>query len=325
MGKVSVTEKKRKRQELAAVEAIAKAAKLSLDEGLSTSEQGLQAEQELALLDVLPSVIVFDLDDTVWVGDVDMTSGPPFKTDGRGLPILAQKGGHGDKLVPFPDVPEVFDWIEQKGLKVVVSTHTYKPEWANEVLSLLETTQGTLYSDLLTIPLGKEVQKKTKDVHLKALAASLGCACSDMVFFDDKEGNVKDGTRVGVTSCITADGLSWANFVECLTRFAQKASGAAESPLATIAAAKASIPKAKAVVSTPSAPSWAARPFQWNGRTIQAASTTSNAPSWAARAPPTVASTQSKGGQAGCKWCAKGECWSHASSGKGNAAAAPWM
>lgn len=298
---LNVTEKKRKRQELAAVEAIAKFAKLAEDGGLTASEQGLQAEQELALLDVLPTVIVLDLDDTVWVGDVDMTSGPPFKTDGRGLPILAQKGGHGDKLVPFPDVPEIFDWIEEKGLKVVVSTHTYKPEWANEVLSLLETTRGTPFSALLTIPIGKEVQKKTKDVHLKSLAAALGCECSDMVFFDDKENNASDGSKVGATSSTTADGLSWAHFVDCLKRFAKKKSGEEVSSTPTLAAPKASIPKAAAVTSATSA----------------------GAPSWAARRPPTVGAAQSAGGKAGCTWCAKGECWTHASGGKGKAAA-PW-
>jgi len=313
-----VTEKKRKRQELAAVEAIAKAAKLSPDEGLTTSEKGLQAEQELALLEVHPSFIVLDLDDTVWCGDVDMTSGPPFKTDGRRLPILAQKGGHGDKLIPFPDVPEVFDWIEEKGLKVLVSTHTYKPEWANEVLSLLQTARGTPYSDLLAMPLGKEVQKKTKDVHLKLLAASVGCECADMVFFDDKDCNVRDGSRVGATSCTTAEGLSWATFVECLKRFAQKKSGPADSSAPTIAAPKASIPKAaapKAVSFAPNAPSWAAVSFA------------PNAPSWAARRPPMAGKVatiaQSMGGKEGCKWCAMGECWTHASGGKGNAAA-PW-
>merc|ERR1712187_527136 len=115
------------------------------------------------------------------------TTGPPFKTGGRGLPVLAKAGGHGDKVVPLPDIPEIFDWLEAKGIKVAISTHTFKPAWAEEVLSLLETATGTKYTDLLACAIGRD--RKSKDVQLRAIANNSGCTCADMVFFDDKAYN----------------------------------------------------------------------------------------------------------------------------------------
>merc|ERR1712226_1667095 len=51
-------------------------------------------------------------------------------------------------------------------------------------------------------------------------------------------------------------------------------------------------------------------------------------PSWAARAPPMVAAAQWPGawseGQEACKWCAVGECWTHAPKGGKGSAVASW-
>lgn len=240
---LNVTEKKRKRQEAAATEAIAKASKAArifVEGCVETSDRGRIAEQELASLSILPSIAVFDLDDTVWVGDIDMTSGPPFRTDGRGLPILAKNGGHGDKIVPFPDVPEIFDWLEAHEMKVAVSTHTFKPSWAEEALSLMETARGTKYTDLLVCPIASEVQRKNKDVHMRAIAVGTGCECQDMVFFDDKDHNVKDGRRAGTVSCMVAsDGLTWDKFVQCMREFEQKRAGSSQPSMPQSAMPKA--------------------------------------------------------------------------------------
>lgn len=240
---LNITEKKRKRQETCAVEAIKKAATNCPSGEIIKSDHGSRAEEELAALSVLPSLVVFDLDDTVWVGDIDMTTGPPFKTEGRGLPVLAQKGGHGDKVVPLPDVPEVFDWLEAHSIKVTASTHTFKPAWAAEALSLMETASGTKYSDLLVIPIASEIQRKNKDVHLRAIATETGISCTDMVFFDDKEHNVSDGRKAGATSCLVKEGLSWDKFVQCLKDFEGKKTGSSASSVPEVSAPKPVMPK----------------------------------------------------------------------------------
>ena len=131
-------------------------------------------------------------------------------------------------MVPFADVPEIFDWLELQGIKVAACTHSWKPAWAAEVFNLLETNVGTKYSDLLAHPIGTKVGTKTKDALLKALATEIGCSCQDMVFFDDKAHNVSDAKKAGVTSCLTDAGLTWAKFVQCLKQFEQKKTGNAE-------------------------------------------------------------------------------------------------
>jgi magnesium-dependent phosphatase 1 len=279
----NVTEKKRKRQEAAAQVAIAKAAKVS---PLETSQHGQHAEQELSSLSILPTLVVFDLDDTLWIGDIDMTSGPPFRTDGRGLPVLAKNGGHGDKIVPCADVPEIMDWLEAQGIKVAISTHTFKPNWAEEVLGLLETASGTKYSDLLVCPVGSDVQRKCKDVHMQAISTTTGIACDDMVFFDDKDHNVKDVQRVGVVGrMVTSDGLTWDKFLECLRSFEEKKGGGSgvSAPQPIIpkgSVARSMVPNATRPTPLPKVaaapnpatakgvrPQWAARPHMnahWN-------------------------------------------------------------
>lgn len=260
MGKAkNVTEKKNRRKEDAAVEAIARAARRPAEEGVQPSARAQQAWEELAAVTVFPSIVVFDLDDTVWIGDIDMTSGPPFTTEGRGLPVLGQRGGHGDKVVPCADVPEVFDWLETNSIKVAVSTHTFRPTWATDVLNLMETASGTKYADLLVTPIGGDVQRKNKDVHMNAIAAQTGCQCADMVFFDDKDHNVKDAGRTGVLShMVPNDGLTWDAFVQCLKDFEQRKTGNSVSSVAHAVVAPAS---SFQPVHTPGGrPQWSARP-----------------------------------------------------------------
>jgi len=176
------------------------------------SEPGRQALAQLEALSVLPEVLVFDLDDTLWKGDIDCTSGPPFKIQGRQVRAKA-----GDFVELFPVVSEIFTWISAQGLRAAVASHTSTPRWAETALAGLRAT-GTARS-FATIASIKEMHSKKKSFHLRRIAEQARCEPESMVFFDNMHYNIVDGEKAGVTSCLTPVGMTWAKVVECLTEF----------------------------------------------------------------------------------------------------------
>ncbi len=67
----------------------------------------------LSEIDILPKAVVFDLDDTLWGGEVDRTGGPPFvRQDARHSVQCRQR-------VPvrlFDEVPRIFDHLFDHGI-----------------------------------------------------------------------------------------------------------------------------------------------------------------------------------------------------------------
>ncbi|CAE8585171.1 unnamed protein product, partial [Polarella glacialis] len=184
----------------------------------------LVAMPELAALCFLPEVLVFDLDDTLWEGDVDMTSGPPFRPEGGSDGLVTARDG--DSLRMFQHAEEIFSWIEASGLRAAVASHTSQGPWAEVLLATLKTERGTSYSSIAAIKemhRAETVANRSKAVHLRKIAQRAGCELHDMVFFDNMSHNVEDGESVHVTSCFTPQGLTWAKFLQCLQDFDSRA------------------------------------------------------------------------------------------------------
>jgi len=182
-----------------------------------TSDHGRAAVNQLRSLCFLPEVLVFDLDDTLWEGDIDRTAGPPFKPGGGGL-LQSKKGC--SKVTLFRDVPEIMEWLREDRIRGAVASHTSTPRWADSALTLLRTSGG---ADLMSVCGIRECHGARKTVHLEKIATRAGCHPSEMVFFDNMRYNVQDGEAVQVTSCYTPDGLSWEKVVECLIEFDRRA------------------------------------------------------------------------------------------------------
>merc|ERR1712232_799071 len=74
----------------------------------------------------LPNVLVFDLDDTVWRGDLDRTAGPPIVLGDEQKLVTAD----GTFVTPFADVPDIFSWIEERGhVAALASAGGQEEQW----------------------------------------------------------------------------------------------------------------------------------------------------------------------------------------------------
>lgn len=172
----------------------------------------------------LPDVFVFDLDDTVWRGDIDLTTGPPFSVAEDAQGKVSAKDGDG--VTPFPDVAEIFDWLEASGRRAAVASSTGRGDWAEKALQLLKTTRGTPWASIASVKemhRAESVANRSKAVHLRRIAERSGCQPEDMLFFDNMPHNIEDGEGIQVTSCYTPGGLTWSSVHAGLVEFDRRA------------------------------------------------------------------------------------------------------
>jgi magnesium-dependent phosphatase-1 len=171
---------------------------------------------------VLPRVFVFDLDDTVWRGDLDSTGGPPFALGDEHELVSA----NGTFVTPFAHIPEIFSWIEENGhLAALASAGGQEDKWpgrdsTEDALRLITTRRGRSLADILRV---RRIHfTKTKDVTLKEIANECGCQPRDMVFFDNSMGRVEEALAAGITTCHCPAGLTWTAFVRCTNAYARR-------------------------------------------------------------------------------------------------------
>lgn len=183
-----------------------------------------EVEELVKGLCFVPQAFVFDLDDTLWEGDVDRCGGPPFTVEDGETRRLHSKAGSG--LALFPDVVDIFNWLEASELRGAIASHTGEAPWAESALQALKTAGGKTFSAVAPVKQmfrADAVAQRSKAVHLQRIADKLGCDPREMVFFDNMEHNVLDGESIDVTSVFTPDGLNWSSMATSLVEFDRRA------------------------------------------------------------------------------------------------------
>ncbi|KAJ3079164.1 hypothetical protein HK102_003990, partial [Quaeritorhiza haematococci] len=162
-----------------------------------------------------PSLIVFDLDYTLWPFFLHAhTAGPPFSVS-KDEAHVVDVAGRAIKL--FPEVVRVIRTVREQrpGTRFAIASRARPPEWAINVLSLLRiplqipappsptptanTTPSsatpTLYSLLTAIEI--DPTPHTKIPHLRSIHSTTRIPYESMLFFDDEPRNVRDA-RTGL-------------------------------------------------------------------------------------------------------------------------------
>ena len=157
---------------------------------------------------MLPKLIVFDLDFTIW--DCGGTwcdyLTPPFCSQaGRIL-------DRGDRHVTFySEVLAILDVCDANQLPMALAARTEQPAWARQLLNLLEATGRFAFS---------EIYPSSKLKHFAALCEATGIDYEAMLFFDDEMRNITEVSRLGVTSVFVESGMSMELFQTGLSRYA---------------------------------------------------------------------------------------------------------
>ena len=154
---------------------------------------------------LLPKLIAFDLDGTIWSPEMYELwgGGSPFSIVN---PTSTVKDCSGRKVNLLGESSNILHWCYENRESVVtayVSTCD-EPEWANECLNLFTTTGNVLLKDVSHSSL---IYKENKQHHFRALKKQFDLEFGDMIFFDNQMNNIRDVQKLGVFCVYCPDGM----------------------------------------------------------------------------------------------------------------------
>ena len=158
-------------------------------------------------LDSLPQLVVFDLDDTLWSGEVDCSGGPPFTVHKSSRHTIYCQRRRPVTL--FQDVPSIFDDLVDHGVAIAYASRTWEPEWAKEALRQFECGKKKVVN-MWSAASGHSWGDIRKTSHMRDISEQLSIPISSMVFIDNDMRNIKDIRPLGATCGYCPDGLDWA-------------------------------------------------------------------------------------------------------------------
>ncbi len=165
-----------------------------------------------------PKVLVFDLDDTLWGGEVDCTGGPPF------APINHHtvKCSRGRNIKLFEDVPEIFAVVANHPSKmhVAYASRTWEPSWAKEALAAFTlASMDSRRSNMWSVSTAHGWGDCPKTHHFKEIKKTLGIDYREMIFFDNDKSNITEIKKLGAHCAHCPDGLNRDIFLRAIREF----------------------------------------------------------------------------------------------------------
>ena len=149
--------------------------------------------------ELLPHLIVFDLDYTLWPFWVDTHVCPPFIKDKHGKVV----DKYNTSMDLYPQVLEIMRNLKKMDVKIAAASRTETPKEAKDFLRLIGIYH---FFDHL------EIYPGCKLAHFEKLRSSSEIEYGKMIFFDDEKRNIKDIRQLGVTCIHVCNGLD----INCL-------------------------------------------------------------------------------------------------------------
>ena len=144
-----------------------------------------------------PKLIVFDLDFTLWeCGGTwcDCLTPPFLARDGKVL-------DHQQAEVKlYCDVGKILNYCDEAGIGLAIASRTEQPEWARQLLCLLQIDGRFHFS---------EIYPTDKVKHFTSIRHQAGIEYHEMLFFDDELRNIHDVKSLGVISIHVSNGMTF--------------------------------------------------------------------------------------------------------------------
>mmetsp|Transcript_10529 Transcript_10529/g.29512 ORF Transcript_10529/g.29512 Transcript_10529/m.29512 type:complete len:174 (+) Transcript_10529:47-568(+) len=163
-----------------------------------------------------PSIIVFDLDLTLWNCWCDCTTGPYELVSSDGTSTnpgdIVVKDQYGQRIRLYPEVASVLEYCQSSLPDVVlaVASRTDTPPQARALLH-----HFGLHSHFRL----QEIYPGDKKQHMRRIAADAGTPIHSILFFDDEERNVISTRQIGVVAVHVPDGLTSNSFTAGLSHY----------------------------------------------------------------------------------------------------------
>ena len=188
----------------------------------------------LAGLFALPSLVVFDLDWTLWTRP-RFRVGPPWKPIEGGLSGVRAQSGEVIDL--YSGSRRALATLADAGVPVAVASRTHRPQWAQEWLQMLHVDASRTVASVLGAEPLIVIRDGSKACHVREISKRAGVPLDSMLYFDDSYTDILTVEQLGVTvmHCPDSLGVTDAVFREGLLRHAK---GGTERELASRPARK---------------------------------------------------------------------------------------
>lgn len=170
---------------------------------------------------VLPRLIAFDLDDTLWHPEMEKCAGSPFTRDAKGT--VQDRSGTPIRLMG--NSREILRVLSADrhyaGIQVVYVSRTECPEWAKELIQLVPVHGEVTMAGCSAMHL-HQIYPGDKKSHFTKISKLSGVSFSDMLFFDNEFRNIRSVSTLGVTCIYTPDGMTEETWEMGLQQFHQR-------------------------------------------------------------------------------------------------------
>ncbi|KAI6658490.1 Magnesium-dependent phosphatase 1-like [Oopsacas minuta] len=170
----------------------------------------MENESQHILPKILPKLVIFDLDYTLWPFWADTLYDLNYKSDGKGG-IIGSRSSDKKKL--YKDTRELLEILSKAKIPIAAASRTDDPPMAKNLLKLFDIDKYFSY---------KEIYPGCKVDHFKQFHKYSQFPYKEMLFFDDEERNIQDVSLLGVT-CVHVDrGITKREFLDGLNLFSRK-------------------------------------------------------------------------------------------------------
>ncbi|XP_052192127.1 uncharacterized protein LOC127801237 [Diospyros lotus] len=154
-----------------------------------------EAMEIMAMFQVLPRLVVFDLDYTVW----------PFYCECRSkreMPSL------------YPHAKGILYALKEKGVDVAIASRSPTADIAKSFLDKLDIRSMFVAQEIFS-------SWTHKTEHFQRINRRTGVPYNSMLFFDDEDRNIDAVSKMGVTSILVGNGVNLGAFRQGLLEFSR--------------------------------------------------------------------------------------------------------
>ncbi|CAH2051893.1 unnamed protein product [Thlaspi arvense] len=154
-----------------------------------------EAMQIMGTFQILPRLVVFDLDYTLW----------PFYCECRSkreMPSL------------YPQAKGILNALKEKGIEMAIASRSPTSDIANTFIDKLNIKSMFVAKEIFS-------SWSHKTEHFQKIHTRTTVPFTAMLFFDDEDRNIKSVSKMGVTSILVGDGVTLGAFRQGLTEFSQ--------------------------------------------------------------------------------------------------------
>lgn len=177
----------------------------------------------------IPKLVIFDLDFTLWLPEMYELDGAPFRKNPT-TGIVTDRAGEQVRF--FPAVNSVLSVLEldqqfRDATEVAVASRTTEPQWAKTCMRLLDVEftavdgSSSRKASLQSVVDYEAIYPRNKRAHFAQLKEESGVEYSDMLFFDNEYGNIRDINALGVVCAYCPNGLSDGAWLQGMEAFQQ--------------------------------------------------------------------------------------------------------